>query len=106
LLAASGALAWRYYPDDARFAPLREQVVIVADSAVIRTDAARTAPTVIEAPAGSLCRLLARSGDWAYVAFTNDSRGWVPLVDIEPILPETTPAPPMPRPAEAGESKA
>jgi hypothetical protein len=106
LLAASGALAWRYYPDDARFAPPREQVVIVADSTVIRTDAARSAPTVIEAPAGSLCRLLARSGEWAYIAFTNDSRGWVPLVDIEPILPETTPAPPKPRPAGGGESKA
>ena len=106
LLAAAGAVAWRYYPDDARFAPVAEQVVIVADSAAVRTDAARTAPKVIDAPAGSLCRLLTRSGDWAYIAFTNESRGWVPLVDIEPILPETTPAPPKPRPAEAGESNA
>lgn len=106
LLAAAGAIAWRYYPDDARFAPVREQVVIVADNAAVRTAAARTAPKVIDAPAGSLCRLVTRSGDWAYVAFTNESRGWVPLVDIQPILPETTPAPPAPRPAAAPESDA
>lgn len=106
LLAAAGAIAWHYYPDDARFAPLREQMVIVADSAEVRTAAARTAPKVIDAPAGSLCRLVTRSGDWAYIAFTNESRGWVPLVDIQPILPETTPAPPAPRPTGTPESDA
>ena len=61
-------------------------------------------PKVIDAPAGSLCRILTRSGEWAYVAFTNESRGWVPLVDIQPILPETTPQPPKFRPAKPGES--
>jgi tetratricopeptide (TPR) repeat protein len=105
LLAVCGLLAWRHYPDDARFAPAREQVVIVADSAEVRTDAARTAPKVIDAPAGSLCRILTRSGEWAYVAFTNDSRGWVPLVDIQPILPETPPQPPKPRPIKDGDSE-
>ncbi|PAW75293.1 MAG: hypothetical protein B9S38_01930 [Verrucomicrobiia bacterium Tous-C4TDCM] len=105
LLALGGLLAWRHYPDDARFAPAREQVVIVADSSEVRTDAARTAPKVIDAPAGSLCRILARSGEWAYVAFTNESRGWVPLVDIQPILPETTPQPPKLRTAPAGETE-
>lgn len=104
LLAVGGLLAWRHYPDDARFAPAREQVVIVADSSEVRTDAARTAPKVIDAPAGSLCRILTRSGEWAYVAFTNESRGWVPLVDIQPILPETTPQPPKLRPAKPGDS--
>lgn len=104
LLAVCGLLAWRHYPDDARFAPAREQVVIVADNSEVRTDAARTAPKVIDAPAGSLCRILTRSGGWAYVAFTNDSRGWVPLVDIQPILPETTPQPPKFRPAKPGGS--
>jgi tetratricopeptide (TPR) repeat protein len=105
LLAVGGLLAWRHYPDDARFAPARDQVVIVADSSEVRTDAARTAPKVIDAPAGSLCRILTRSGEWAYVAFTNESRGWVPLVDIQPILPETTPQPPKLRPAQVGESE-
>jgi tetratricopeptide (TPR) repeat protein len=103
LLAVCGLLAWRHFPDDARFAPAKEQVVIIADSADVRTDAARTAPKVIDAPAGSLCRILTRSGEWAYVAFTNDSRGWVPLVDIRPLLPETTPEPPRARPVAAGE---
>ena len=106
LLGACGALGWFYFPDDARFAPPKEQVVIVSDSATVRTDAARTAPKVIDAPAGSLCRLITTSGDWAYVAFTNDSRGWVPFADIEKIVPATKPAPPKLRPVEGSEGNA
>lgn len=106
LLAAAGALGWYYFPDDARFAPASQQVVVVADTSVVRTDAARTAPRVIDAPAGSLCRLLTTSGGWAYVAFTNDSRGWVPLSDIERLIPETKPAPPKLRPVQGSEGNA
>ena len=106
LIAAAGALGWFYFPDDARFAPAKEQVVVVADSATVRTDAARTAPKVIDAPAGSLCRLITTSGGWAYVAFTNDSRGWVPLVDIERLVPETKPTPPKLRPVQGSEGNA
>jgi tetratricopeptide (TPR) repeat protein len=106
LAAACGILGWRFYPDDARFAPAAEQAVVVADTAPIRTDAARTAPKVIDAPAGSLCRLITRSGDWAYVAFTNESRGWVPLVDIRPLVPETTPEVPKARALSDSENNA
>jgi tetratricopeptide (TPR) repeat protein len=97
IIAACGVVGWHYYPDDAAFAPAKEQAVVVADRAIVRTDAARTAPKVIEAPAGSLCKLVTRSGEWAYVAFTNESRGWVPLVDIRPLVPETNPEAPKPR---------
>lgn len=106
LLAATGALGWYYYPDDASFAQASDQVVVVADTSVVRTDAARTAPRVIDAPAGSLCRMITKSGGWAYVAFTNDSRGWVPLVDIERLVPETKPAPPKLRPVQGSEGNA
>jgi hypothetical protein len=106
LIAVCGALGWHYYPNDARFAPLTEQAVVVADTATVRTDAARTAPTVIEAPAGSLCKLVSRSGEWAYVAFTNESRGWVPLVDIRPLVPETNPEAPKPRSSKGGDNNA
>ncbi len=106
LVSATGFAACYYYPDDARFAPLKQQVVIVADQAVVRTEAARNAPKVIDAPAGSLCRLLNRSGEWAYVAFTNESRGWIPLSDIEPLLPDSPPAPPKVRPRQSSESNA
>lgn len=106
LVAACGVLGWHYYPDDARFAPVKEQAVIIADTAAVRTDAARTAPKVIDAPAGSLCRLITRSGEWAYVAFTNDSRGWVPLVDIRQLVPETTPEAPKARLTKGGENNA
>lgn len=106
LISAAGFTACHYYPDDARFAPVREQVVVVSDQATVRTDAARNAPKVIEAPAGSLCRLLNRSGDWAYVAFTNESRGWVPVSDIEPLIPDQEPSPPKLRPRAASENNA
>ncbi len=107
LIAAAGIVAWKYYPDDARFAPANEQAVVVADTAAVRTDAARTAPKVIDAPAGSLCRKITQSGDWAYVAFTNDSRGWIPLADIELLVPEeTSPAAPKTRPAKSSENNA
>lgn len=94
LLAATGAVGWRYFPDEARFAPLTEQAVVVADLVNVRTDAARNSPLVIEAPAGSLVRLLTESGDWAYVAFTNDTRGWLPKDQVEPLIPDAPPAPP------------
>ncbi|MCH7228122.1 hypothetical protein [Haloferula sp. A504] len=94
LVSGTGFCGWYYYPDDARFAPLAEQGVVVVDRASVRTDAARNAPLVIEAPAGSLCRVLKRSGDWAYIAFTNDTRGWVSADTISLILPDGTPDPP------------
>lgn len=94
LISGSGFCGWYYFPDDARFAPLAEQGVVVVDRASVRTDAARNAPLVIEAPAGSLCRVLKRSGDWTYIAFTNDTRGWVSAEAISPILSEDTPDPP------------
>ena len=50
--------------------------------------------------------LITTSGDWAYVAFTNDSRGWVPFADIEKIVPATKPAPPKLRPVEGSEGNA
>ncbi len=97
ILAVAGFWGWRLYPDDARFAAPTEQAVVVADRAIVRTDAARNAPEVIEAPAGSLCRVLARRGSWTYVALTNDTRGWLPAERIEFLVPRAAPEPPRQR---------
>ncbi|MGB1129569.1 MAG: hypothetical protein ACPG4K_05935, partial [Haloferula sp.] len=105
LLIAAGWAGVRYYPDDAKFAPLAEQAVITSDRASIRTDAARIAPLVLDAPAGSLCRVLKDTGDWAYVAFTNDTRGWVSKKEIEPLLPQGEAKPPSPPSSAGSESK-
>lgn len=94
LLSGAGFAAWRWYPDDARFAPPTEQAVVIADRADVRTDAARNAPLVIQAPAGSLCHILTRSGDWTYIAFANATRGWVPNESIAPVVVPETPTPP------------
>lgn len=96
LLIVTAMVGYRYYPDDAQFAPLEEQAVIISDRASIRTDAARLAPLVLDAPAGSLCRMIQETGDWIYVAFTNDTRGWVSKSEIEPLIPRETPEPPSP----------
>lgn len=105
LLIGAGAAGWYYYPDDVRFAPAAQQAVVTSDRAIVRTDAARNAPEVIEAPAGSLCRILERSGDWIYVGFTNKTRGWLPAGEITPLVPRTPPDPPATRGSAADPAK-
>lgn len=94
LIAACGALGWRYYPDDAEFAPLSRQAVVITDKAVLHAEAARTSPEVIDAPPGSLCEVIRESGRWAYVAFATKTRGWIQMESIEKLVPSTPPSPP------------
>ena len=101
LLVAVGALGWRHFPNDAHFAPLNRQAVIIGEKVILRTDAARTSPEVIDAPPGSLCEVIRESGRWAYVAFATKTRGWVPVEAIEKIIPRDTPAPPKIRKPKA-----
>ncbi len=101
LLATSGALGWRYYPNDAEFASLGSQAVIIAEQAVLHSDASRAAPEVIDAPPGSLCEVVRESGRWAYIAFATKTRGWIPVEMIEKVEPETPPAPPKIRKPKA-----
>jgi len=93
-IATAGAMGWRYFPDDSEFADVRSQAVIIVEGAVLHADAARTSPEVIDAPPGSLCEVIRETGGWAYVAFTNKTRGWVPLESIERIIPDKSPTPP------------
>jgi hypothetical protein len=105
LLAACGGLGWRYFPDDAEFSPLARQAVIVGEKAILHTDAARTSPEVIDAPPGSLCEVIRVSGRWAYVAFATKTRGWIPVSQIERIVPKTAPEPPtIPKPKASDKS--
>jgi tetratricopeptide (TPR) repeat protein len=94
MLAATGALGWRYFPNDAEFAPVAKQAVIILEKTALHTDAARTSPEVIDAPPGSLCEIITRSGRWAYVSFATRTRGWIPVESIEKVIPDTAPAPP------------
>ena len=94
LLVSIGALGWRYFPNDAEFAPLAKQAVVIAEKTALHTDAARTAPEVIDAPPGSLCEIITESGRWVYVAFASKTRGWVPIESIEKVAPDKTPEPP------------
>jgi hypothetical protein len=41
-----------------------------------------------------LCEIISESGRWAYVAFTTQTRGWVPANSIEKVISEKTPTPP------------
>lgn len=106
LLAATGGLGWRYYPDDAEFAPLERQAVVINQKTVLHADASRTSPDVIDAPPGSLCEIITESGRWAYIAFATKTRGWVPIGDIEKVLPSQAPAPPKIRKPKAEEKNA
>lgn len=87
-------LGYRYFPNDAEFADIGKQAVVIAEKVTLHTDAARTSPEVIDAPPGSLCEILSESGRWAYVAFASKTRGWVPMESLERVQPEkalTTP---------------
>jgi hypothetical protein len=101
LLAAGGGLGWRYFPNDAEFAPLARQAVIVGGNVILHAEAARTSPEVIDAPPGSLCEVIRESGRWAYIAFATKTRGWVPAEAIEKIIPSFPPAPPKIRKPKA-----
>ncbi len=94
VLISAGVLGWRYFPSDAEFAPVAKQAVIITEKVALHTDAARTAPEVIDAPPGSLCEIISESGRWAYVAFATKTRGWVPMESLEKVIPEKPPAPP------------
>ncbi len=102
LLVSAGILGWRYFPDDAEFAPLARQAVIIGEKVVLHTDAARTSPEVIDAPPGSLCEVVRESGQWAYVSFATKTRGWVPLESIEKVAPGKTVTVPKFRKPKAG----
>jgi tetratricopeptide (TPR) repeat protein len=94
LLSITCAIGRHYYPDDSQFAPYSEQAVIVIDKATIYADASRSAGKVIEAPGGSLCRVIQRSDRWIYVAFATQTRGWIPAEQIEPLIPTSPPTVP------------
>ena len=94
LMVSLGGLGWRYFPDDAEFAPLARQAVVVGEKVVLHTDAARTSPEVIDAPPGSIADVIRRSGDWAYVAFATKTRGWVLIDSIDMVIPSSKPQPP------------
>ncbi|MBC7979364.1 MAG: BatD family protein [Armatimonadetes bacterium] len=94
ILISLGGLGWRYFPTDADFAPLSRQAVIVLEKVVLHTDAARTSPEVIDAPPGSIAKVLRRSGRWIYLGFATKTRGWVPVESVEMVIPEGKPKPP------------
>ena len=106
VLISVGVLGWRYFPNDAEFAPLAKQAVIITEKVTLHTDAARTAPEVIDAPPGSLCEIISESGRWAYVAFATKTRGWVPMESLEKVIPATPPTPPKFRKPKADDKTA
>lgn len=106
LMISLGALGWRYFPDDAEFAPIAKQAVVVGEKIVLHTDAARTSPEVIDAPPGSVAEVIRRSGDWAYVAFATKTRGWVLIDSIEMVIPTGKPQAPKLKKAAADGSSA
>jgi tetratricopeptide (TPR) repeat protein len=106
LMMSLGGLGWRYFPDDAEFAAITRQAVVVGEKIVLHTDAARTSPEVIDAPPGSVAEVIRRSGDWAYVAFATKTRGWVLIDAIEMVIPGGKPSPPEVKKAASDGSSA
>lgn len=106
LMISLGTLGWCYFPDDAEFAALDKQAVVVGVDVVLHTNAARTSPEVIDAPPGSLAEVIKRSGRWAYIGFATKTRGWVEASDIEMVVPKEKPEPPKAKKIEVDGSSA
>lgn len=105
MLIAIGSLGLRYYPDDSQFAPIQRQAVVIGEKVTLHADASRTSPEVIDAPPGSLCEILKERGTWAYVGFASNTRGWIPIEQLEKIVPQTQPTvPKIPKPKADGRS--
>ncbi|BCU79770.1 tetratricopeptide repeat protein [Luteolibacter sp. LG18] len=94
MVAAVGALGWHYYPDDSRFAPVERQAVVVGEKATLHSEASRTSSEIIDAPAGSLCEIVKDRGNWLYVSFATKTHGWIPVENVEKIIPDKKPEPP------------
>lgn len=105
-LVLAGGGAWLGFPDDARFAPLDRQAVVVAENTTVHADASRTSPEIIDAPPGSVCEILHHSGRWTYVMFTNQTRGWLISDHIDRLVPTEPPTAPRPRRIKADEDSA
>lgn len=83
----SGSIALAYYPHDGEFAPTSEQAVVVIEGATLHAEATRTAAVVIQPTPGSICKVLQLSGEWAYVAMANQTRGWCLISSIDFLVP-------------------
>ncbi len=106
LLSVGGGLGWRFFPSDATFAPVTKQAVIVHPQSTLHSEASRNSSVIIETPPGSLCEILYESGEWSYVSFTTQTRGWLPSANIERIMPEQEPEIPEIRKPVADETSA
>lgn len=94
MLSICTGLGWRYFPRDTEFTPLADQAVIVQENQMLYTDASRTSTEVIEAPVGSLCEIIHKTGRWAYISFATKTHGWIPVEAIEKVIPKEKPSAP------------
>lgn len=94
LLAVTGAICLRYYPDDLESAPVDQLAVLSSrQSTPAVGEAAVDARLVMHIPPGALCRVLAERGSWSYVEFANRSRGWLPSSSLSPLTGKDFPSP-------------
>lgn len=88
LIALSASLAHLFYPQHGEFAPDHQRAIVTTAKTVeARTAASNSAQRAIEAPPGSICRILAPRGSWTYVEFANFTRAWLPTQQVTLILP-------------------
>lgn len=104
LLVILSLLSWKYYPKDARFSSLQDQAIVIQDKTVLLADAAKTSPEVIDAPPGTVCKIIRQTGNWAYIATAAGTRGWVLTEMIEKLLPQSPPQVPHINKPKAGEA--
>ncbi len=73
----TGGLAWWFYPKEISYRPLLEGSVVMKDQA-LRNSPHNKGESFRELPAGSIGYVTAERGNWSYVEFARDFRGWLP----------------------------
>lgn len=74
------------YPEYGDFRAATNQGVITGDGQIARNQPAESGTLVIKTPPGSLCKVVARRGNWTYVSLPGEVRGWVPSEAVEEVL--------------------
>jgi len=78
------------YPNDGKFCPTHKLAVVTSPTPVTAlTSATYEGQQVIIAPPGSTAKILHQRGLWAYLEFSDSTRGWLDTQFISMLTPES-----------------
>lgn len=80
-----GSSGWALYPKDVSYKPL-EELSVVTEAIPLRAQPYDGAQIIRNDMIGSLCYQESEAGDWLYLEFPGEMKGWLPRKSIRSIL--------------------